>query len=114
MTEPFKLFDDSLSMVSPLEGSSAQFVTGGTVSVAKWALQEGAIIPRHDHVNEQIVNILSGTLWMRVGDDEYHLDPGESLVIPSGVRHEGRATTDVVCIDVFSPPRDDYASLMST
>ena len=36
------------------------------------------------------------------------LTPGTVALIPSGVRHSGRAVTDCQLLDVFHPVREDY------
>jgi quercetin dioxygenase-like cupin family protein len=78
-------------------------------------LKQGAIVPAHDHVNEQITYILSGALRFWIGE---HADApgsefvdvraGEVLVIPSMVRHRAEALEDTLDVDIFNPPRQDW------
>lgn len=78
-------------------------------------LKQGAIVPAHDHHNEQITYVLSGALRFWIG--EYADNPGDSyvdvragevLVIPSNVRHRAEALEDTLDVDIFNPPRMDW------
>ena len=80
------------------------------VMLAQVFLQKGTIVPRHSHDNEQISHITHGTLRFWIGDDDRMVDvkAGEVLCIPSNVPHRAEALEDMVAIDVFSPPRQDW------
>ena len=67
-----------------------------------------ALHRRHSHVNEQVVNGIEGTFEMTVGGELVIVGPGEILVIPSNVKHSGKAITDCKILDVFYPVREDY------
>ena len=78
-------------------------------------LKQGAIVPAHDHHNEQFTYILSGALRFWIGEhadnpgDVYtDVRAGEVLVIPSMVRHRAEALEDTLDVDVFNPPRQDW------
>jgi len=74
-------------------------------------LKKGAIVPRHQHINEQITYILEGALRFHVGDGEGEVvivRAGEVLCIPSNVWHQAEALEDTLDVDVFSPPRQDW------
>jgi len=89
-------------------GAHGHFLHGDAMTVATWILESGSVIPEHSHPHEQIVNVLSGEFHMKVGADTFELVAGDGLVIPGGVLHSGTATTEVRCIDVFTPVREDY------
>jgi quercetin dioxygenase-like cupin family protein len=89
-----------------------RLVTGDRIMLAHVYLDEGCVVPRHAHDNEQITYILEGALRFSIGPEE---DPeelvvraGEVLHIPSGVPHEAEALEDTLDVDVFSPPREDW------
>ena len=44
----------------------------------------------------------------RVGVEEHTCGPGDIIVSPGGVEHEGWIEEDTEVIDVFSPPREDF------
>jgi quercetin dioxygenase-like cupin family protein len=79
-----------------------------TMTVARIHLAAGAVVPRHEHVNEQVANVVSGRLRFVVGDNEAVLGAGESIALPAHVPHEVEALEDSLVIDVFSPVRDDW------
>jgi quercetin dioxygenase-like cupin family protein len=55
--------------------------------------------------------VQEGEFELTVAGQPIVLRPGEVLVIPSGVRHAGRAITDCRLLDVFNPVREDYRAL---
>lgn len=69
----------------------------------------GAEVPLHSHPHEQVGVVVRGRLRMRIGEQELDMAPGDSYLIHSGVAHSAvAAEEEVVVIDVFSPPRDEY------
>ena len=74
-------------------------------------LQQGCIVPKHEHENEQLTYILEGALRFWIGDDGSEIvdvHAGEVLHIPSNVWHKAEALEDTLDVDVFSPPRQDW------
>ncbi|MCB9450064.1 MAG: cupin domain-containing protein [Anaerolineaceae bacterium] len=76
--------------------------------LCEFFLERNAIVPEHQHKNDQVGYVISGRLEITVGNDVHVCLPGESYAIPGGVHHSARALVDCVIIDCFSPPRDDY------
>ena len=87
-----------------------RLVTGEHIMLAHVYLDEGCVVPYHQHENEQITYILKGALKFWVGDDRQVVvvHEGEVLHIPSNVPHEAEALEDCLDVDVFSPPREDW------
>ena len=92
-----------------------RLVCGSRMMLAHVYLKKGAIVPAHDHHNEQFTYILSGALrfWIgehadAPGDTWLDVHAGEVLVIPSMVRHRAEALEDTLDVDVFNPPRQDW------
>ena len=89
-----------------------RLVTGERMMIAHVYLQQGAIVPKHEHDNEQLTYILEGTLrlWLGPDDDEETFDvrSGELLHIPSNVPHRAEALENTLDVDVFCPPRADW------
>ncbi len=73
-----------------------------------WHMKAGAHAAAHTHPHEQIVWLLNGKMDFRVGDERRVCGPGDVVVIPGGVEHEGWFTEDTDVIDVFAPPREDF------
>jgi quercetin dioxygenase-like cupin family protein len=83
--------------------------------LAQVFLKAGAIVPAHEHHNEQGTYILEGCLrfWLDAhadapGDEFVDIHAGEVLMIPGGVRHRALALEDTLDLDVFTPPRADW------
>ncbi len=90
---------------------SRRLVTGQGMMLAHVYLAKGAIVPRHQHHNEQITYILEGALRFWIGEDEAEVmdvHAGEVLHIPSNVWHRAEALEDTLDVDIFSPPRADW------
>jgi quercetin dioxygenase-like cupin family protein len=88
-----------------------RLITGKDMMLAHVYLKKGAIVPRHQHINEQITYILEGALRFHVGEGEGKeviVRAGEVLCIPSNVPHMAEALEDTLDVDVFSPPRQDW------
>ena len=87
-----------------------KFVHGERAMLAQVFLKKGAVVPQHQHENEQITWILEGALRFWIGTDESEVidvRAGETLVIPSNVPHTAEALEDTLDIDVFTPPQAD-------
>jgi quercetin dioxygenase-like cupin family protein len=88
-----------------------RLITGDRIMLSHVYLKKGAIVPQHNHHNEQITYILEGGLRFWIGDDESEVidvRAGEVLHIPSLVKHKAEALEDTVDVDIFSPPRQDW------
>lgn len=102
-----------LEELSPL--ISRRLISTERQMMAHVILKKGAIVPAHDHHNEQFTYILSGALrfWLgehadAPGDIFTDVHAGDVLVIPGGVRHRAEALEDTLDLDVFNPPRADW------
>jgi len=72
-------------------------------------LARGAKVPPHSHPNDQVGYLAKGRFRMRIGGREYDLGVGDAYAIPANVEHEVEVFEDSLAIDIFSPPREDYA-----
>ncbi len=73
-------------------------------------IAKGSAVPRHRHVHEQLTHIVAGTLDFVLAEVTHTLHAGDTLVIPSNEWHSVVAVEDVIAIDTFSPPREDFRS----
>ena len=85
-----------------------QFVVGTQVMVARILMKKGCLVPEHSHHNEQISQVLSGSMRFLIEGKEIILRAGEFLLIPPHVPHSAEALEDSVGIDTFTPPRQDW------
>jgi quercetin dioxygenase-like cupin family protein len=98
--------EEPVEELSPSLGR--QLVHTETMTIARILLRSGALVPSHEHPNEQVANVLEGSLRFLVGGEEVVASAGESVVIAPNVPHEVEALEDSVVLDVFSPPREDW------
>jgi mannose-6-phosphate isomerase-like protein (cupin superfamily) len=77
------------------DGSSVREIAGpapgnaANQSLAEATVQPGGETAEHFHrASEEIYTVVSGTGRMRLGDQESDLRPGDTVVIPPGIRHK--------------------------
>ncbi len=91
-----------------LPGFVGKFLHTENNTITFWEIAQGASIPMHQHVHEQVTQITEGKFEMTIGNETMILEPGAIMVIPSNVPHCGTALTPCKILDVFSPVREDY------
>jgi quercetin dioxygenase-like cupin family protein len=61
----------------------------------------------HSHVHEQISYCVAGRFEYSLDGQTHVLTPGESIYVPSNVRHGATALEPGTLIDAFTPLRED-------
>ena len=89
-------------------GVERRFLTASRVTVARFTLARGAVVPSHTHENEQVSYIVSGAVRFQVGDESFVVRGGETIQIPPNVTHSVETLEDSEAIDIFSPVRQDW------
>lgn len=92
-------------------GIRRRIVNGDGMMMAQVFLDQGAVVPKHRHANEQFTYILEGALRFRLGESlerEVVVRAGQVLHIPADLPHEAEALEDTLDLDVFHPPRADW------
>ena len=90
------------------ESIARRYLTGDRVTVARFELKRGGVVPRHAHENEQVSCVLSGALKFVFDGRDVLVGAGEVMQIPGGIAHEVAVLEDTVVLDVFSPVRQDW------
>ena len=106
-------FDDLKSVPPQLlfEGYLARAVHGEQLTLAVVEIAPGAELPEHQHANEQFGIVLEGSVVFRVGDETRTVQPGGIWRIPPDTPHAAiGGEAGAVVVDVFSPPREDWAA----
>ena len=85
-----------------------RFITGDSITIGRFELKQGGVVPSHSHANEQISIVLSGVLLFRIDGVETIVKAGEVMQIPANVAHEVEVLEDTLAVDVFSPVRQDW------
>jgi quercetin dioxygenase-like cupin family protein len=81
---------------------------GAHTLLAEFKLSKGAVIPLHQHPQEQTGYLVSGQLIFTIAGAEFTMRPGDGWIIPGGVEHGVTVPEDSVVVEVFSPVREDY------
>ena len=82
--------------------------SGDRTTLIEVTLADGSVVPAHTHPHEQIGYVSSGRVRFAVDGDVTVLSAGDSYLVPGGASHEVTALEPSVCIDVFSPVREEY------
>lgn len=76
--------------------------------VVAFTFEAGAKGSLHDHPHLQSSFVASGRFRFTRGDEELDLSAGDTLIVPSGIRHGSVCIEAGQLIDVFVPRRDDF------
>jgi quercetin dioxygenase-like cupin family protein len=87
-----------------------RYINTGTMTIARFELSRGGVVPRHSHEHEQVTNVLSGALKFVTPDAEVIVRQGESITIAPWLEHRVDVLEDAVVIDVFCPVRQDWVT----
>jgi quercetin dioxygenase-like cupin family protein len=95
------------------ERLTRRYVGGEHATIAQFQLKKDCFIPSHHHENEQFTSVLQGVLRFKLGADQaktVDVRAGEMLRIPGSLPHSAEALEDTLVLDVFCPPRADWAA----
>ncbi len=88
-----------------------KLVYGDKVMIARMKFNDGFRVPMHSHENEQITQVISGTIRFWFGADKAQvldLNSGDVVVIPEHVPHEALIIGEVEAMDTWAPIRKDW------
>ena len=83
-------------------------VHGKNTLMTEFVLKKGAVLPAHQHPQEQTGYLVSGHMVLTIGNDVHEVRAGDSWMIPGNVEHRATIVADSVAVEIFSPVRDDY------
>jgi quercetin dioxygenase-like cupin family protein len=90
-------------------GVEITVVSGEKLMLARVVLAPGAVVPEHQHPHEQFGFVMEGEVDFTIGDQTRHLTAGQYYAIPGQVPHRVVVGSGgAVCLDIFSPPREEY------
>ncbi len=87
---------------------SRQVIHAEKLTVARLFLKRSAVVPKHQHENEQVTLLEQGRLAFTIDGEQRTVVAGQVLRIPPNAIHEVEALEDSVALDLFSPPREDW------
>ena len=82
--------------------------SGDRTTLIEVALARGAVVPAHTHPHEQTGYVASGRVRFAIDGQERELAAGDGYLIAGGLSHEVTALEDSICVDCFSPVREEY------
>ena len=103
---------DRVEPLRVLPGCRMRTPYGQHLMLSYLEMDEGAVVPLHQHPHEQAGMLLKGRLELTIGDDVRVVEPGAMFIIPPNTPHKAVAVGGpAVVLDVFSPVREDYAAM---
>jgi quercetin dioxygenase-like cupin family protein len=109
MTDGYFVIPKEVAQVEMLPGVNRRtMATTDEAMLCEFFLMRGAVVPEHNHMNDQVGYVVFGRVEMTIGGQVQICQPGDSYAIPGGILHSAHALVDTLIIDVFSPPRSDY------
>ncbi len=91
------------------DGITRQMVVGDKLMVCRLLLAPRVVTTPHTHPHEQITMVERGRVRYVVGGVERIVSAGDVLHFPPHVEHGATMLDEeVVLIDIFSPPREDF------
>ena len=79
--------------------SQGSIIIGDNITLNRSVSQPGRLARPHTHGCEQLINIVSGTAWFRVGDEEKNVSAGDIVHVPVGTEHEFKNTGSIPSYD---------------
>ena len=100
---------DELGPLQIWPGVVGRSVTSELATFCYLELEPDVHVPEHEHVNEQVGVLISGSVRFRIGDEERELEPGATWCILAHVPHQVWAGPGGAgLVEVFAPARNDW------
>lgn len=94
------------------EGIAGRVLHGDELTLGLVELEPGIHLPEHQHANEQLGMVLTGSITFTIAGETRELGPGGTWRIPGDTPHTADVGPDgAVVLDVFAPPREDWKEL---
>jgi quercetin dioxygenase-like cupin family protein len=91
------------------EGVVRQMIHGDRIMVCRLTIAAHTVTPIHTHDHEQMTLVERGRADFFVEGERKTARAGDVLLFPSNIRHGATMLDEeVVLIDIFSPPREDF------
>src|SRR5262245_17362781 len=91
------------------EGIERQMIWGDGLMVCRLRFKPNVVTAVHTHMHEQITLVERGRVDFFVEGKKRTATAGDVLVFPSNIQHGATMLDEeVVLIDIFSPPREDF------
>jgi gluconolactonase len=102
---------DDVQFIELSVGANSRLIAGRGAQLSFLSMSPDAVFPDHRHPEEQLMVVLRGSIDEVILDRVVHLEKGEVLRLPADMVHGGIVgETGCDVLDVFWPPRPDYAA----
>jgi mannose-6-phosphate isomerase-like protein (cupin superfamily) len=92
--------------VTPLPGWTGRFFHSQNMTFGHWEIAaDAASLHEHDHPNEEVWNVVEGTVIVSIDGHECTLGPGDVAVVPPDTPHSVRAVSDCRVVVADFPRR---------
>lgn len=88
-----------------LPGITATTEMGERLSVTRYTLAGGAVVPEHVHDSEEFGQVLAGSLRVTVDGTTRVVGAGEGFLIRGGVPHSAVTEDGCDLLECYAPPR---------
>src|SRR5580704_13867724 len=102
----YKWQDIPTEQISPTQ--SRKVIHTAQATVVRLVTGKDTVIPLHNHVQEQVTMVVSGSFRFEMQGESATLRSGEILRIPSNIPHQAQALEDSITIELFVPAREDW------
>jgi len=93
----------------PGEGIARQMFIGDRMMICRFRFKAFLVTPEHDHPHEQMTIVEQGKVRFFIEGKERIASAGDVLHFPPYCWHGATMMDEeVVLIDIFSPPREDF------
>jgi quercetin dioxygenase-like cupin family protein len=96
-----------LPVVERLPGWRARIFHSGSMTFAHYEFDAGAAVHEHDHLQEEVWNVIEGELEITVDGERIRAGPGMVAIAPPGARHAVLALSSGRAIIVDHPIRPE-------
>jgi quercetin dioxygenase-like cupin family protein len=109
MPDGYFITEEDTEQIEMLAGVHRRtMATTDEAMICQFLLEANSVVPRHNHMNDQVGYVVYGQVEFKIGEEVRVLKPGDTYAIPGGIYHSVKAIVESIVIDVFSPPREDY------
>jgi quercetin dioxygenase-like cupin family protein len=112
MPEILVIPSNDATMSEPEAGLRRQVMSfSPAMMLVRHKMEAGWVGARHSHPHEQMVYIVSGHITFEYPGGSVEAKAGDCFLVPGNVEHQARAHQPSEVLDIFTPYREDYASV---
>ena len=107
--------EDDMLRGSPLHGWDGRFFHSERMTFARWSIAaDAADLHEHHHEQEEVWNVVAGSVVLIVDGDERELRAGEAAVVPPHTPHAARVVGPAEVVVADHPVRTSLPGVASS